>query len=175
MTTRENVVNAGVCGQTTTQILARYRLHILVYRPRVILIQAGINDLKAIPLLPDKEHEIIALCKDHLREMVQIARQQHSKVILTTIIPSGEVPLARRPVWSGEISNALREVNSFLLTLRSEGVDVINPAKSITDQQGRIASHYRKDFLHLNAAGYAALNHEIRPQLAKHGITLIPD
>jgi len=175
MKTRASVVNAGISGQTTTQILARYRAQGLAYGPRVILIQAGINDLKAIPLLPGKEREIIDLCKVQLKAMVQLARQQGAQVILTTIIPPGEVPLERRLVWSGEINTALREVNSFLLTLRAEGVDVIDPAKCITDPHGRIAAGFRKNFLHLNEAGYAALNRDISALLATHGISLIPD
>ncbi len=175
ITIRGNLVNAGISGQTTTQILSRYREHALAYSPKTILIQAGINDLKVIPLLPGKKREIINSCKDQLAKMASLAESSGSLVILTTIIPTGTVPLNRRSVWSIEIDEAVREVNSFLLTLRTKSIEVVDLTNSLTDNKGLVKKIYQKDFLHLNPAGYAALNQTMRPVLEDKGISIISD
>ena len=96
-------------------------------------------------------------------------------MILTTIIPPGDVPWERRAVWSDEVDDAIRSVNAFLVTLREDGVDVVDLSETLTDARGRVAKRYRKDFLHLNAAGYAALNRKMGPVLEKQGLRCVAE
>ncbi len=56
----EPVVNLGIAGQTTRQILDRFDEHLSPLRPKVVVIHAGINDLKTIPLFTDDEAHITA-------------------------------------------------------------------------------------------------------------------
>ncbi len=51
--TEYELLNRGIGGQTSAQILMRYDAHVMPLAPDIILIQAGINDLKTIPLFPD--------------------------------------------------------------------------------------------------------------------------
>ena len=64
-------MNRGVFGQTTAQVLGRFDAHAAPLLPRVVVLQVGINDLKAIPLLPHRRDEIVADCKANLREIVR--------------------------------------------------------------------------------------------------------
>lgn len=166
---RCNVVNAGISGQTTTQILLRYQKQIRTFSPRLVLIQAGINDLKAIPLFPSREDEIIRQCMSNLAEMAELAKQQEMTVLLTTIIPTGDVPFERRTVWSDQVDEAVRKVNLFILTLQSNDVNVVDLSSVISDSSGHTAARFRRDFLHLNVTGYSELNKKIRPTLEAEG------
>jgi lysophospholipase L1-like esterase len=165
------LANAGISGQTTVQILLRYRQNIRATSPKLVLIQAGINDLKAIPMLPTRRREIIDLCKSNIVEMVSIAKQEGTTVLLTTIIPAGKVPIQRRTVWSEDVDAAIREVNLFMLTLRSDGVSVVDLSSAICDPRGRTDARYMRDFLHLNVEGYLLLNQMIRPVLDAQGFS----
>jgi lysophospholipase L1-like esterase len=150
-------VNRGIGGQTTEQVRGRFEAHVAPLSPRVVVVQAGINDLKAIPLLPHRRDEIVAGCKANLREVVRRAGDGAATVIVTTIIPPGPVPLERRPVWSPEVERAVEEVNADLRGLASGRVIVLDAWKLLEDG-GRLRDGYGRDTLHLNARGYEVLN-----------------
>ena len=68
--------------------------------------------------------------------------------------------------WSPEIGSAVQEVNNYLRLLSSENVIILDGA-TILAPDGRVNSQYYADELHLNAAGYAALNQELESILSK--------
>lgn len=153
------VLNRGISGQTTAQILGRFEAHIAPLEPQIIVIQAGVNDLKDIPLFPEQQESIIQSCKDNLREIVQRSVDSGARVILTTIFPLGELPLTRRLLWSNTVTAAIAEVNAYLLTLASPQVTILESGALLTDPcDGRVKPQYSLDGLHLNPAGYAELN-----------------
>ncbi len=139
--------------------------HVLPLKPAVVLVQAGTNDLKTIPLFPEQKAVIIANCKKNIEEIVTLALSNGSRVILTTIFPLGELPLERRLVWSSDVASAIDDVNEFIVSLKSDRVSIFDSAKVLTGHEGRIDPRFSEDFLHLNAAGYEALNRELLPVL----------
>jgi len=165
--TEWEVLNRGIGGQTTAQILARFDAHVVPFAPDVVLIQAGINDLKTIGLFPARRDTIIANCKKNLAAMVQRATAQGATVILTTVFPTGEPSLLRRPFWSAAIAAAVVDVNLFLQTLANDHVIILDSAALLSDTTGRLRPDYRYDLLHLNQNGYAALNIKLRSLLVR--------
>ena len=157
-------INGGISGQTSTQVLGRFEKQVVPLRPQIILVQVGINDLKAIPLFPDRKTIIVANCKSNIQEIVKRSRSLGATVILTTIIPSGEIPLVRKPFWSSEIDRALVEVNSYISSLQAPNV-IIFDSYSLLNQTQK--NNYYKDTLHLNEKGYEILNKELTKVLSK--------
>jgi hypothetical protein len=82
-------------------------------------------------------------------------------VIVSTIFPTGEVPLQRRLVWSDEIEAAIVDVNSFIRSLTMEKVVIFDAAALLSDANGKMKFEYSADELHLNQAGYETLNREL--------------
>jgi lysophospholipase L1-like esterase len=160
----EPVVNLGISGQTTRQILDRFDAHLGSLRPKVIVIHAGINDLKAIPLFPDDEARIIADCRANLRQMVERSRKLGAKVVINTIFPAGKLPFYRRPFWSDRVDAAIKEVNQDIKAMASDDVVVLDGAAMLTDG-GKLVPAYSRDFLHLSDEGYARLNDALKPSL----------
>jgi lysophospholipase L1-like esterase len=154
-------VNRGVDGQTTAQVLGRVDTQVTALSPRVVVVQAGINDLKAIPLLPHRRDEIVADCKANLREIVDRASRGGATVVLTTVFPPGNVPLQRRMVWSPEVEKAVEEVNAYLRTLASDRVILLD-AWRLLETNGRLREGYGVDTLHLSQRGYVVLNEELQ-------------
>ena len=159
-------VNRGVGNQTTEQVRGRFDAHVGPLSPRVVVVQAGINDLKAIGLFPGRRDEIVADCKANLREIVRRAAAGGAVVVVTTLFPPGDVPLDRRPVWSPDIERAVEEVNADLRTLASDRVIVLDAWKLLEDR-GRLRDGYGVDTLHLNERGYGVLNAELEKVLRK--------
>jgi lysophospholipase L1-like esterase len=124
-------------------------------------VQVGINDLKTIPLFPERKNEIIANCKANIRRIVQDSLELGSSVIITTIFPPGEISLFRRLVWSNEIDKAVVEVNHAIRQWGQDKVIVFDTAKLLSNANGKVRQEYRFDELHLNEQGYQALNREL--------------
>ena len=162
-------LNRGIGGQTTTQVLARFDAHVTPLQPDLVIVQAGINDLKTIPLFPAQKATIIATCKANLAAIVERSTALGATVILTTIFPHGQVSLVRRPFWSDEVKAAIVEVNAYLLTLADERVVIFDSAQLLASNNGLLRADYGYDFLHLNTVGYEALNLGLIEVLEKLG------
>ena len=78
-------VSRGIAGQTTEQVRGRFDAHVTPLSPRVVVVQAGINDLKAIPLLPHRRDEIVGDCKANLQEVVKRSAEGGAAVIVTNV------------------------------------------------------------------------------------------
>ncbi len=151
-------INRGVGGQTSAQAIQRFDAHVGDLEPDIVVIQVGVNDLKAIPLMPDSRNVIIDLCRSHIRQIVEKSQALGATVIITTILPVGEVPIVRQPVWSDDIAQAIYEVNGYIDSLADDQVMVFDGFSAIADGQGLMATDHRKDELHLNEQGYSLLN-----------------
>jgi lysophospholipase L1-like esterase len=156
-------VQWGLGGQTTEQVLGRYRQQIGSVTPDVVIIQAGINDLKAIPLFPHDRDLIVARCKENLYQIAQLSLETGARVVLTTIIPTGAVPLQRQFVWSDEVAPAIVEVNEYLRSLVQDRIEVMDAYEFLADDAGLLRSEYSDDFLHISEAGYSILNERLMP------------
>ena len=154
-------INRGMGAQTTAQALGRLPYHVLPLKAKMIVIQIGINDLRAIPLIPEQKATIIAKCKANIQQIVELSNKDGAYVILTTIFPLGQVPIERRPFWSDDVAIAINDVNQFIRSLKSAKATILDTAKVLTNGEGIIDPLYCKDFLHLNDKGYEALNREL--------------
>jgi lysophospholipase L1-like esterase len=159
-------INRGVSGQTTTQVLQRFDRHVKPLRPDIVVLQVGINDLKTLPFFPDRKGQIIEQCKANIRRIVEMCVEEGATVVLSTIFPPGDVPLERRPFWSPEVPDAVRLVNQYLSTLRSDRV-VIFDAYAILADRGYVRRDLGRDTLHIGTPGYRALNQELVKLLAR--------
>jgi lysophospholipase L1-like esterase len=160
-------INRGIGAQTSAQVQQRYDAHIRLLQPDVLVLQVGINDLKAIPLFPHAETHIIDTAKRNISWIVTEAVNSGTTVLLTTIFPSGEIPLLRRPFWSDNINIAVLDVNQHIHSLASEDVLIFDAYALLTDRNGRLTSAYAHDELHLTSEGYAHLNQQLEIHLKK--------
>jgi lysophospholipase L1-like esterase len=159
-------INRGVGTQTTAQVLGRFEAHVAPLQPDLLLLQVGINDLKTLPLFPDQQAAILARCQENIAAIIAKARQVGASVILTTIFPTGPVPLERQPFWSEDISDSVNLVNAYLKSLVAEDVIIFDSASLLANEAGLLNDRYSQDTLHLNPAGYEALNQELLQILA---------
>jgi lysophospholipase L1-like esterase len=166
-------VNRGVGAQTSAQALGRLGQHILSLQPDVVVVQMCINDLKAIGLFPDAEDAIVEACLRNLRTTVDAIRAGGAEVVLTTVIPaSGDVPLARRLVWSPRVNDAVRRVNDAIRGWEGHGMRVLDAAAILSDERGQLRREYAADLLHLNAGGYRVLNDALQDLLVHSDVPL---
>lgn len=158
--------NRGIGAQTSAQVLLRYEAHVAPLQPDILILQVGINDLKTIPLFPERREQISADCQANITAIVTKARADGAVVVLSTVFPAGDVPLQRRPFWSAAIDATIVEVNAFLQTLTDDNILVFDSYSLLADDEGSLSSDYARDELHLNSAGYERLNEELSQWLS---------
>ena len=158
------IVNLGEGGLTSSQLLFQL-LHLeMLKNVKGVVIQVGINDLKAIGLAPRQTDTIIEQCKVNISESVSLLREKGVQVVLLPIIPAGTPGPIRRLAWSEDIDRAVVKVNDYLKTLQQPDV-IVPDIEKLYETNGRLKSIYCLDTLHLNTAGYQALNETIKPVL----------
>lgn len=159
-------INRGIGGQTTTQVAGRFARHVAPLRPDTLIVQAGINDLRTIPIFRENRETIIRNCKANLETIVTLGLEAGVRqVILTTVFLPGPLPLQRRLLWGEEVTVAVNEVNAHLQSLASNRVVVFDAARILSEGGAGTLARYSRDSLHLNTDGYAALNRELAPML----------
>jgi lysophospholipase L1-like esterase len=151
-------VNRGIGRQTTAQILERFDHDVPPLRPNVVVIEMGVNDLKAIPVLPERRDEIVATAKQNIRQVVARTHALGASVVLVTVFPLGSVPISRELFWSDDVARSITELNAFIDTLAGGGVTILHADEVLADASGRVRSPFALDTLHLTPLGYAALN-----------------
>jgi lysophospholipase L1-like esterase len=160
-----HVVNRGIGNQTTAQIAMRVDSDVVPLHPSVVVLEAGVNDLKSIAQLPARRAEIVADCESNLERIVNACRGAGATVILVSIFDIGDVSLWKRPFWSDDVSAAVREVNAFLPRLAGPHVLFLDAAP-VLGGPGRVQHDYQLDYLHLSSAGYRALDGRLVPLLS---------
>lgn len=158
-------VNRGIHGQTTAQVLGRFEAHVAPLAPDVLILQAGSNDLKCIPLFPDQAAEIERNCVENLTAIVTRAADAGATVIVTTIFPHGRIPLHRRLIFDERVTQATRRVNEELKRLSGPRIIVLDTWAVLAGPDGRVRPEFERDLLHLTPAGYAALNAQLESVL----------
>lgn len=86
-------INRGISGQTTPQMLIRFRQDVIDLQPKVVVILAGTNDIAG-----NTGPSTLEMIENNLASMAQLAKANGIKVILCSVLPAFDYPW--RPVWS---------------------------------------------------------------------------
>ena len=80
-------ISRGISGQTTPQMLVRFREDVINLKPAVVVILAGINDI-AENTGPNKLENVFG----NIRSMVELAHTAHIKVVISSVLPANHFP-----------------------------------------------------------------------------------
>lgn len=86
----KDYVGRGISGQTTPQMLVRFRQDVVALRPKVVLILAGTNDIAG-----NTGPSTVEMIEDNLASMAEIARANGIRVVLASILPVDDYPWKR--------------------------------------------------------------------------------
>lgn len=161
---RANYINLGVNSQTTGQILERAKVELAGLHPDVVVIQAGVNDLKVCALLPEQKERIQKQALSNLEQIYGVAKSTGAEVIVTTIFPGAKPGLLDRARWNDSAIQAIIQINK---AIRASHKDCLDAAKALSSDERAIADGLSLDLLHLNPNGYLILNQALKERLVK--------
>ena len=150
-------VNRGIGGQTTGQMLLRYRADVLALKPFAAVILAGTNDLagNAGPVTPDQ-------LLDNLMTMSELARLHGIRVVLASILPvsddkmdASRQPLIRSRSKPVELLRTInRRISEYAAANGHVYLDYFTP---MATDAGVLKPDLNDDGLHPNKAGYEVM------------------
>lgn len=154
-------INRGIGGQTTGQAKLRIQSDILAINADSVILQVGINDLKAIAFIPDKRDQIIQTVKDNLQSMIETLLVQDIDVYLMTVIPASAPQGKWYFLWSDDIDSAVVNINNWIKTIENDQVIILDATTNLTNGL-KTDKEYSLDTLHLNETGYNILNNMLK-------------
>ena len=96
----KNYINRGISGQTTPQMLIRFRQDVINLNPFAVVILAGINDIAQ-----NTGPSTIQMIKNNIISMIELANSNKIHVILCSVLPAEKFP------WFPEILPAQKVVD----------------------------------------------------------------
>jgi len=139
-------VNRGISGQTTPQMLVRFREDVINLKPAVVVILAGINDIaqNTGPIKPEETYGNIV-------SMVELARAEHIKVVMSSILPANHFP------WRPAIdpTEKVIAINKMLKDYADANhIVYLDYYSAMVDNQKGLPPNLSPDGVHPNLAGY---------------------
>ena len=152
-------INRGIAGQTSGQMLARFRHDVLSLGPSAVAILAGTNDLRAFMGDPAVVGAAAAVrVARNITAMADLARGSAAPVILCALPP---IRPGMSHAWGGAAKRdpgAILQVNAWLSDFSIDGGYVlIDFHAALADEDGGFARALTDDGLHPNAAGYGRM------------------
>lgn len=138
--------NRGISGQTTTQMLVRFRDDVIDLKPSVVVILAGINDI-AQNNGPIKIEDIFG----NIKSMAILAREAKVKVVISSVLPAFAFP------WRPGIEPApkIMALNAMLKAYSDKNhIVYLDYFSAMADERKGLSKTLANDGVHPTVAGY---------------------
>ncbi len=155
----EPYINRGISGQTTPQMLLRFRQDVIDLKPSAVVILAGTNDV-AGNTGPMTEK----MTEENLESMADLATANGIKVVLCSITPAINFPWKPGQDPAPKIAAINRWMKSYA---ESKGYVFVDFFSAMADAQGGLPKTLSGDGVHPNPAGYAIMNPLVEAGIAK--------
>lgn len=149
-------IDRGISGQTTPQMLLRFRPDVIALRPRVVVILAGTNDI-AGNTGPLTLEEI----EGYLASMSELAHAHGIRVVLSSVMPVNDLTTPEGQKINQTQNRPPEKIlalNGWMKKYAEEHGDVyLDYFSAVVDEKGFLKSELTYDGLHPNAQGYLVM------------------
>ncbi|MGH9741977.1 MAG: SGNH/GDSL hydrolase family protein [Candidatus Acidiferrum sp.] len=142
-------VNRGISGQTSPQMLVRFRQDVIDLKPKVVLILAGTNDIAE-----NTGKMTLEETEGNIESMNELARANGIRTVLCSVLPSTEF------WWHKglEPASKIRALNVWIKDYAGKkGLVYVDYYAPMVNSQGGLKKELSPDGVHPNAAGYAVM------------------
>ncbi len=140
-------INRGIGGQTTPQMLVRFRQDVIALKPKVVVILAGTNDI-----VGNTGPASLEMIENNLTSMVELAKTNGIRVVLASVLP------AYTYSWRPEVLQPWKTIvvlNQWMRDYaRNHGEVYLDYHSSMVDERLGLRKDLSADGVHPNEAGY---------------------
>ncbi|MFZ0419267.1 MAG: SGNH/GDSL hydrolase family protein [Candidatus Sulfotelmatobacter sp.] len=165
-------INRGIGGQTTPQMLVRFRQDVIDLHPKVVIILAGTNDI-AGNTGPMRLEDI----EDNYASMAELARAHDIKVIYSSVLPVHNYTLRAQDFFAQRSPEKILQLNRWLKNYCvpvSSGCSYLDYFSAMADDKGYMKKDLADDGLHPNAAGFKIMAPLAEAAIEKALVTAMP-
>ncbi len=152
-------LDRGISGQTTPQMLIRFRQDVIDLHPKVVVILAGINDIAG-----NTGPSTVEMIEDNLKSMAQLARANGIKVVMCSVLPAYSFP------WRPGIDPIAKiiDLNKWIKQFAQKNNFVyVDYYDAMVDERKGLPDKYSEDGVHPNPAGYKIMEPLVEKGIAK--------
>jgi acyl-CoA thioesterase-1 len=142
-------VGRGIGGQTTPQMLVRFRQDVIALRPAVVVILAGTNDIAG-----NTGPSTVEMIQDNLASMAELARANGIAVVLSSVLPVYDYPWKRGLEPAPKIIALNSWMKHYAATNGAVYLDYHTP---MADRRQGLEPELGGDGVHPNEAGYRVM------------------
>ncbi|OGS65652.1 MAG: acylhydrolase [Flavobacteria bacterium GWA2_35_26] len=147
--TNTSYINRGISGQTTPQMLIRFRPDVLNLHPDVVVILAGVNDI-AGNTGPTTNDAIFG----NIISMVELAKANAIKVILCSVLPANN--FYWRP--NEKAAETIIQLNQLIQSYAKEhDIPYVDYHSAMADAKNGLPKEFSEDSVHPNLKGYQTM------------------
>ena len=154
-------INRGIGGQTTPQMLIRFKPDVIDLKPFAVVILAGTNDIAG-----NTGPSNVKMITDNIFSMSHIASSYGIKVVLSSILPVYKYEWAKGII---DPPSTILDVNKRLKEYaKSSEMEYLDYYSSMVDDRPGLKNEYSPDGVHPNKEGY-----EVMSELAEKALSLL--
>lgn len=142
-------IGRGISGQTSPQMLVRFRQDVIALRPAVVVILAGTNDIAG-----NTGQSSVEMIADNIRSMNEIARSNGIAVVLASVLPVEDYPWKRGLAPADTIMRLNRWIRAYADSTNAVYLDFHTP---MSDDRHGLRAELTRDGVHPNVAGYRVM------------------
>ncbi|MBB3188657.1 SGNH/GDSL hydrolase family protein [Microbacter margulisiae] len=139
-------LDRGISGQTTPQMLLRFRADVIDLHPKVVVILAGTNDIAG-----NTGPSTLGMIEDNIASMCELAKIHHIKVVLSSLLPVYDYPWHKGLHPDKKIIALNQWIKQYATSNKFVYLDYFS---ALVDHKDGFKSQYTIDGVHPNKAGY---------------------
>lgn len=139
-------IGRGISGQTTPQMLVRFRQDVIALKPRVVVILAGTNDIAG-----NTGPSTLEMIEDNIASMSELAQANGIRVVLCSVLPVFDYP------WKPGLEPAPKIIalNGWIANYaKSHGAEYADFHSAMADERQGLPKTLAADGVHPNEDGY---------------------
>lgn len=153
--TDNQYVDRGISGQTSPQMLLRFRADVIQLKPAAVVIECGTNDIAG-----NTGPSTLKMIEDNIQSMCELAVANKIRVILGSVLPAnkfGWAPLVQP-------ADSIIELNKWIsLYARQHHFGYVDYYSSLVDENKGMKAGYSGDGVHPNKEGYTVMENLVQP------------
>jgi lysophospholipase L1-like esterase len=142
-------INRGISGQTTPQMLVRFRSDVVNLKPAVVVILAGINDIAGNTGPSTQE-----MIENNLASMVELAKAGGIRIVMSSVLPAYDFPWRQGLQPADKVIQLNKWIKDYADTHGCVYIDYFTP---MADERNGLKAEYSSDGIHPNLLGYKVM------------------
>lgn len=149
----KHYINRGIGGQTTPQMLVRFRPDVIDLKPAVVVVLAGTNDIAG-----NTGEETLEQIEGDYATMAELAKAHGIRLVFASLLPINNYN--QRALWFylQRSPEKILALNAWLKKYCADnGLEYLDYFSATVDGRGMLKAELTQDGLHPNAAGFAVM------------------